>query len=561
MLYWFREIYRTQLKRITFGIFLAFITAFSGVSLLMLSGWFITATALAGLSISAGLIIIFDMYMPGSGIRFFALSRTVGRYAERLYNHDTILRLVSVFRLTLFKKLSTLSYEELRQTSDSEWLSRLTADLDALDSLLLRFTITPIVSVLIIICATVFMHFIWPEYALTIGVYLLACGVVTTLVTIRRTTALAHQNASLLNAMRANVIEHLQGRFELKAQRLMEQHERHVVATLESLEKCQTAINHRVANIQLLLDILLVLGTSVLVFIGLMSVNAGQIDGPIAVMAVLMFVAIAELLQVLPTQYKQWGSTSFSANRLAPQIHHYHGTKTDDTRQAPVELSSSDTLKVVINQHPNILASANTPLTFSISGTQTLVISGKSGTGKSTVANIIAGVSSSTSKSIAEISLVVESDKPAFKLPANFAWANLGYLTQSNSILAGTLAYNLRLGIENTTDEQLWEALRMVELDAWCETLSDGLYSWLGETGAQVSGGQSRRITLARLLLRNPELVILDEVFNGLDESMAYRIWHNISPWLEQRKVVVLSHEFPNRLLQETHTNHIKLSY
>ncbi len=101
----------------------------------------------------------------------------------------------------------------------------------------------------------------------------------------------------------------------------------------------------------------------------------------------------------------------------------------------------------------------------------------------------------------------------------------------------------------------------MVELDAWVETLSDGLYSWLGETGAQVSGGQSRRITLARLLLRNPELVILDEVFNGLDESMAYRIWHNISPWLEQRKVVVLSHEFPNRLLQETHTNHIKLSH
>lgn len=536
------------------GVLLAFVTAFSGVSLLMLSGWFITATALAGISIAAGLIIVFDMYMPGSGIRFFALSRTLGRYAERLYNHDTILRLIAVFRLTLFKQLCALSVDELRKTSDSEWLSRLTADLDALDSLFLRYTITPIVLVLIIICATVFTYFVWPEYALVIGVYLLTCGVSITLITIKRTKALASQNASLLNTMRANIIEHLQGRFELQARMLMRQHERHVIASLTSLETVQTAINNRVANTQLVLDLFLMVGLCSLVITALMGVNSGQIDGPIAVMAVLMFVAISELLQVLPGHYKQWGSTSYSANRLSPKPR----DKVKNSH-ASIALDENDALRVVIDQHPNIIASHERPLSFSVTGTQTLVISGQSGAGKSTVANIIAGVNNVSPHCNSNVSIVVHRDNQSCKIPSHFSWDKLGFLTQSNSILAGTLAYNLRLGIENVTDAQLWQVLRMVNLDQWAQSLKEGLYSWLGETGSQVSGGQSRRITLARLLLRSPDLVILDEPFNGLDKEMAERIWRNMSNWLANRKVVLLSHEFPNNLLLETDLNHIKL--
>jgi len=555
MLYWFRALYGRHLKRISIGVLLAFTAAYSGVSLLILSGWFITATALAGISISAGIIIVFDMYMPGSGIRFFALSRTVGRYAERLYNHDTILRLVAVFRLTLFKRLSQLSFSELRKTSDSEWLSRLTADLDALDSLLVRFTITPIVLVLVIICATVFTHFVWSEYALSIGSYLLACGLAITLVTIKKTKTLAYKNSRLLNEMRANVIEHLQGRFELKSRMLMQRHERHVMTSLESLETVQTAINNRIANIQLVLDVLLMAGTSSLAIIALMSVNLGQIEGPIAVMAVLMFVSISELLQVLPSHFKQWGSTSYSANRLSPQV-----LDSPSTSHASIVLSDSDAITVLINKHPNINASLVTPLTFTVTGKQIVVVSGQSGAGKSTVANIIAGITNSSVQSDGDISIVVSGDNTSYKLPPYFSWAKLAYLTQSNSILAGTLAYNLRLGIQNVTDDQLWQVLRMVELDDWAQTLGEGLYSWLGETGSQLSGGQSRRLTLARLLLRSPDLVILDEPFNGLDKRMAHRIWLNISEWLAKRKVIILSHEFPNKLLQETETNHIKLN-
>ena len=144
MKYWFDLIIRSLGSRLYIGIFLAFISALSGVALLMLSGWFITATAITGIAVSAGVIVLFDMYMPGSGIRFFALSRTVGRYAERIYNHDSILRLISVYRLTLFQSLSTLPINQLRATNDSDRPGKLTADLDALDSVLLMYIIHPI---------------------------------------------------------------------------------------------------------------------------------------------------------------------------------------------------------------------------------------------------------------------------------------------------------------------------------------------------------------------------------------------------------------------------------
>lgn len=554
MRYWFNSLFQTQFKRISVGILLALITAFAGVSLLMLSGWFITATAITGLSIAVGAVIVFDMYMPGSGIRFFALSRTVGRYAERLYNHDTILRLIAVYRLNLYKRLSALSLNELRSTSDSEWLSRLTADLDALDSLLLRFTITPIVIVLIVSLATLFTHFIWPEYASIVGLYLLACGFIAIYLTVKTTKSMGSKNASLLNIMRANVIEHLQGRFELTSRMLTQRHERHLLSSLTSLTYVQKLINNRVANIQLFLDLLLTSGMCLLAIITLQSVNAGEIEGPVAVMVVLMFVGISELLQVLPAQFKHWGGTSYSANRLAPTP-----VTISNAKPNSVFLKNSDDLRVIIDNHPHVLASQLKPITITIHNTDNVVISGQSGAGKSTVANIIAGLSNSSTQAQGKTSITLVEKGPTETEISSFSLVNIGYLTQSNSILAGTLGYNLSLGLHDVTDEQLWSVLKLVELYDWAHNLSNGLSTWLGDTGAQLSGGQARRITLARMLLRDPAIVILDEPFNGLDLKLAKRIWNNISDWLAKRKVVLLSHEYPESLFKNDIATHIDL--
>ena len=109
-----------------------------GAALLGLSGWFITATGLAGL---AGIGIAFDVFRPSAGVRFLALGRAGARYAERLLTHDATLRALARLRLTLMARLETWPMAALRRLRGASELTRITADVDALDGLILRLVL------------------------------------------------------------------------------------------------------------------------------------------------------------------------------------------------------------------------------------------------------------------------------------------------------------------------------------------------------------------------------------------------------------------------------------
>lgn len=534
MKYWFDLIIKSQGSRLYIGIFWALISALSGVGLLMLSGWFITATAITGVAISAGIVLLFDMYMPGSGIRFFALSRTVGRYVERIYNHDSILRLISVFRLNLFKGLSSLPIEQLRATKDSEWLSRLTADLDALDSILLRYIVPSVVAVLLVVILTFFLAFIWFELAIYLGGFMFLCLVFFARMSIVRTQQYASLTSRLLNESRADTIEHLQGAFELQASGLMHHHEEKVVNRLDAFYQAQTALNSSVANIQLLLDLVLGLALLSLISLGLLALGSNLIEGPVAVMLVMMFVGASEVLQSVPSQFSAWGKTKFSAKRLkrlANSVEQEQGSILEHLYLIDVEVEGN--AKVAISQKRTI--------SFRLGKNQLLNIRGRSGTGKSTLANLLIGAE----KVDEHNKVIINKNVMLSRISADHWYSHIAYLEQANSLLADTLGYNLALGLDDISEKDIWSTLKDVELDGWAKDLPHGLNSWLGETGGKVSGGQARRICLARLLLWNPELIILDEPFNGLDQEMAARIWKNIQPWINARMSILISHERP----------------
>lgn len=546
MQYWFSVLLKSQGSRLYWGIFWAFFSALSAVALLALSGWFITATALTGVAITAGMFVRFDMYLPGSGIRFFALSRTVGRYIDRIYNHDTILRLISTFRLRLFKGLSSLPLSELRSTSDSEWLGKLTADLDSLDSILIRYTIPPIVATLLILTLTLFLSFIWLELALYLGGFMLLCIAVLIGLTITQTKKLAESSSLLLSELRADIIEHLKGAFVLQSHGLMERHETKILQRLDAFHNVEKLLNSTLANIQLLLDFILGLVLIVLIIVGLYSVESGGISGPTVVMLAMLFIGVSEILQSLPSQFSTWGKTCFSANRLKTLV-----------KQPKTEIHSQEininAISVSISQHPQIPISHKKDLVFSIAKKQINLIYGRSGTGKSTLARLLVGIEEHKAQSVGQAtkqrtSIIINADTDFRDIPSTNWFGSLGYLDQSNSILAGTLGYNLALGLPNVSEDAVWQSLKLVELQEWANNLPQGLNTWLGETGGKVSGGQARRICLCRLILRNPQFVVLDEPFNGMDETMAIRIWQNISPWLASKMVVLLSHERPSFL-------------
>ncbi|WP_420933830.1 amino acid ABC transporter ATP-binding/permease protein [Alteromonas sp. A081] len=544
MKFWLSIIYQSERKRLFIGLFWSLLTMLSGVGLLALSGWLITATALAGLAISAGLIVKLDMYMPGSGIRYFALSRTIGRYIERLYNHDTILRLIATYRVTIFKALSHKPLHEIRQTSDSEWLSRLTSDLDALDGILIRYTIPTLSTGLVILLVSAFLCFIWFDFAAVFFLTAALSWMLLIRLSISLTKGAAKASISQLNSTRESLISHVKGAFVLSSQDMMNTHQANTLDELSLFEYHHAALQKRIAKLQFITDSLFGIALGAVLFSGLWAVNNQIIEGPTAVMLALLFVGVSELLQTIPEQFSTWGKTEYACERL----------KKLASSEIETDLTHINHIQTVACKVRNLLtipASFDREISFTLFDTKPLFITGRSGAGKSTLAKLLFKLTPAVSPNV-DMKI---NNRSISDISSKSLYSMSSYLEQSPSLLSGSLYYNLTLGLNNVDEQKIFDVLATVELLEWADALPEGLNTWLGESGGQVSGGQARRLCLARLLLRNPALVVLDEPFNGLDNTMAKRIYDRISPWLEARKSIILLHEVPSFVLGKEDKN------
>ena len=168
---------------------------------------------------------------------------------------------------------------------------------------------------------------------------------------------------------------------------------------------------------------------------------------------------------------------------------------------------------------------------------QRVAITGASGCGKTTLADLAArlvdpdeGMVSSGGVDLRQIPLA--------------AWRErVAYLTQRTELMHDSIAANLRLGRPGASYDELWAALEWVDLADTVESFADGILTWVGESGKQLSGGQARRLALARALLKDAPLLVLDEPFSGLDAATAARIRDNLDPLLKGRTVLMLAHE------------------
>jgi len=547
LLFWLRVLFTGNRPRLLGGALLALTTAISGMALLGLSGWFITATAIAGLAMLAGLPFLLDIYLPGGGIRFFALSRTVSRYVERVFNHDTVLRQLAKSRLALFQGLQAMARRYSAEHADADWLNRLTAELETLDNLYLRLLLPPVVALLALSLFCLALALWLPLAALLLWSGSVLIGFVTG----RRFLSHNHRSgealARAINQSRIASIEHLRGAAELRVSQQAAIQQAKLKVQLQQLNKLELQLQRAQRRFQFGLQSLNVLLLCSLLLAVLHATSGQLITGPVAVMFVLGWLGVAELLLALPASWQAFGKTAFAARRLA------------QLAQSPAEPAKTNidlkSLTLTVKDHPQVLVSRNRIITLQLNpATPWLLLTGPSGCGKSTVAAALAAETAQPGLALS----VNEQPVPA-KSRLDFT-DQLGYLPQQNTVFADTLRYNLQLGLPPQQDEKLWQVLALVELANWASNLPWGLDSWLGETGEALSGGQARRLTLARLLLREPRLVILDEPFNGLDTNTATKVWQNLQPWLSLRLLVLILHHKPAELVNIEQFKHLDLA-
>lgn len=498
------------------GFLLATLTSLAGIALLSVSGWFIATTALAGLSTATALA--FDVFAPSAGIRFLALFRTAARYGERVVSHDATLSVLAGMRETLFRAFATVRDARALELSPTRLLFRLTLDVDALDGLYLRLLMPIGVALASVLFAMLCLAFIDGWTSIAIGLFLVGVGFAITTVAALRAQRPARLRAAALEALRGRIIDLVSGATDLlmtgrlvARRQAATEAEARLAATDDQLNRIETLTGFGLAALAPLA------GGGLLIALAFL-VERGGIGAPGAAFAMLLVLAAAEPFTGLRRGALEAGRILFAARRIAPRLAE---VAPDIVYPLPAEGVALQ-LTNVTARYPGAARAVLTDLSLTVAAGEVVALTGSSGAGKSTLMALIAR----------EISAD----------PGQIVASQASLLTQHAQLFADSLAGNLRLARPGATEAELWAALDAAGLSETVRALPDGLSTWLGEGGTGLSGGERRRLSLARLLLTDRPLLLLDEPTEALDLETARDIMARLAVARGTRTLLIATH-------------------
>lgn len=534
------QLFSTQLDKWLIAALLGIMTALSVIGLLMTSGWFISAAAMAGM-VALG-SHSFNYLVPAAIIRVMAMVRTAGRYGEMMVSHHAVFGLLQRLRVRFFNQFARLPLANLSSTLQSTHaMHRLTHDIEVLNELPLRVVSPWLVATTasFLVATLLYQYEVNP---VLIGIFLIAGLMLPAMLTWRSIKhARAHQglaesrHVSLLNPLSA--LTHL-----LIWQRWQSE--------LTAFNRVDTQHTHQQKRIQRAQSLVMLIMQWLIAAV-LVGLLVGFYHTPLVIsvpMLLALFLGImgmTDLLAPLVTHSLALGNSLAAKHQLNellnPSLQPSHYLKPDlahDLAPLPIDAARLNApLTLTIHQLAAKMPQAIVGFkAFSLTATQGIpvLITGRSGAGKSTLLQVLAHELAPQQGSIelSGMDWLALHNTPALT----------GYLGQQIDIFDQTLATNLRLGNADASDEQLWQVLGKVGLKDWARSQPLQLQTPLGEYGQAISGGQARRIALARLLLSPKKILLLDEPFAGLDKKSREALWQMLVQHQQQGILIIVTH-------------------
>jgi ATP-binding cassette subfamily C protein CydC len=509
-----RPFIATVPRRLALGAALGALTVLMGMALLGLSGWFITATALAGLSATTA--IVFDVFMPSAGIRLLALGRTGARYGERVVTHDATFAALADLRERLFRGWAQPEAARALMARPARLLFRLTADIDALESLYLRLGVPAIAALGAALLAGVVTGFMNLCMGVALTAWLLVAGWGIALWLTRRARPHAMRRAQAAELLRARAVDLVSGQTELAMAGRLDAQRDALAAADRRLARADLALNrldvrtgaaYSMAGTLTLAAVLLAVGA---------LVGEGAIGAPAAALALLVALTATEPFAALRRGALEAGRTWLAVHRLAPRM---------ADAVSPVALAATGpdvTLHDVYAIHEGSAAPALEGISLRIASGERVALVGPSGAGKSTLLAVLAG-------EIAPMQGDVHVPRHCL-------------LTQRSEVFHDSLRDNLRLADASADDARLWSVLEAAGLAGEVRAMSGRLDTLLGEGGLGLSGGQLRRLALARLLLRDSPFWLLDEPTEAVDTVTAHDVLRRVAARASGRTLLIATH-------------------
>ena len=501
-----------------------------GVVLLAVSGWLITASALAGI----GMLAVLDIFAPGAIIRAAAVGRTATRYLERLLGHEATFHQLTEIRIRAFSRLLSLPIETLESLGRGDTLTRLTRDVDVLDHLFPRLVLPSVAALGVTLAAIIVLWALAPSAGIAFAISLAGGGTLVLFVGVRMARGPGSMLAGATPRMRSATAEWLQGLAELISVEQAGHRAGGIMRRVEDQIRAQLAQRRVEALMQTGIALAGYLAFWLVLLIGLQLYADGLLSAPVAAGLALASLALVDAWVPLAASWSFFETCRQAAGRIDTLGGHRTSSPAGTIRSLPdFSLEASE----IEFRYPGAVDPVISGTDLSVSQGEHVLVQGASGAGKTTLGKLLAGILTPGKGTISLGGFELQ------QLDEGFRRGQVGFLSQTPMLFNDTLAANLRLGASAATSEELLRMLDVVGLSAFVDNLPNGLDSWIGEHGRGVSGGEGRRLALARLLLADFRLLILDEPMAGVDAGTAAGISARLAPLLAGRSVVVLSHD------------------
>jgi len=522
-------LYKRHKWMLSLGVVLAIITLLASIGLLTLSGWFLSASAVVGV---AG-VYSFNYMLPAAGVRGAAITRTAGRYFERLVSHDATFRVLAHLRVYTFSKVLPLSPSGIARFRQGELLNRLVADVDTLDHLYLR-VISPLAGALVVILVVaVGLSVLDVTLALTLGGIMLLTVLLLPPLFYRAGKSTGEALTALRAQYRQQLTAWLIGHAELTIFNAASRYRDALDSTESEWQEAQrrqaglTAISQAV--------MMLISGMTVVLMLWMAAGGVGGNTAPGALIALFVFCALAafEALAPVTGAFQHLGQVIASALRVTQLTEQQPDvTFSDATMSAPEQ--AAVTFDKVSFRYSQQAQPALNQVSLAIQAGERVALLGRTGCGKSTLLQLL---TRAWDPQQGEITLA---GLPLTQYSESALRASMSVVPQRVHLFSATLRDNLLLAAPQASDARLASTLTQVGLEKLLE--DGGLNSWLGEGGRQLSGGELRRLAIARALLHDAPLMLLDEPTEGLDAGTEQQILSLLDTVTANKTVLMITH-------------------
>jgi thiol reductant ABC exporter CydC subunit len=514
--------------RVVLAAVLGALTVVFGVGLMATAGYLISRAAERPAVLSLMVAIV--------AVRFFGLGRPVVRYAERLCSHDVALRVLGGVRTTVYERIEPLAPAQLGAYRSGDLLSRMVADVDAIQNLYLRGLGAPIVALLAGAASVGVAAAFLPAAAVVLAAGLLVGGLAVPALSGGTARRSGERQAPARGRLSADVVEVMRGAPELAAFGAQGA----ALARIGEADRGLVSVARGSALATGVADGLLTLITGVTVAgvlaVSLTASGHGRLDPVLIAALALLALAAFEAVAPLATAARELSATAAAGERLLELIDQDPAVR-DPESPAPAPVwPFTVALEGVRARYPSQPRPALERVSLRLEAGERVALIGPSGAGKTTVVNLLLRFLDP------EEGRVTLDGRDIRQYRQDDVRRMFAVAGQEAHLFSASIRDNVRLGQPEASDPEIVRALRRARIWDWVASLPDRLGTLVGEEGSELSGGQRQRIVLARALLSEAPVLVLDEPTAHLDPGTASRLMDDVFAAVGGHTVLLITH-------------------